>query len=125
MPVGIVRRDAATTEFFDGTARGELLIRSCACGAFAAPQARTCPACGCELTAWAAAAGTGTVETWSIVHNRNLPPVTVAIVRLDEGPWMQTQLVGDLPDDLRDLRVRVAFEQPQGGEAVPVFGVAG
>jgi len=42
----VVRRDAATEKFFDGTARGELLIRHCtARGAHAAPQSEACPAC--------------------------------------------------------------------------------
>ncbi|GAA1017602.1 hypothetical protein Aple_023790 [Acrocarpospora pleiomorpha] len=122
MPVGIVRRDAATAEFFDGTARGDLLIRRCdRCGGWAAPQTRTCPHCASPELSWTPAAGTGTVVTWSVVHTKGLPPVTVGIVELDEGPWMQVQLTGDLPEDLSDLRVRVAFERPEGGEAVPVF----
>ena len=81
----------------------------------------TCPHCASPELSWAPAAGTGTVVTWSVVHTKGLPNVTVGIVELDEGPWVQLQLVGDLPADLHDLRVRVAFEHPEGGEAVPVF----
>ncbi|MEV1176199.1 OB-fold domain-containing protein [Nonomuraea sp. NPDC049784] len=123
MPVGIVHRDAATAEFFDGTARGELLIRRCdQCGAFAAPQARTCPGCASPEPSWTPAAGTGLVVSWSVVHTKGAPPIVVAIVELDEGPWLQAQITGAAPEDVYGgMPVRVAFERPEGGEAIPVF----
>ncbi|MEV0383168.1 OB-fold domain-containing protein [Nonomuraea sp. NPDC050643] len=123
MPVGIVHRDAATAEFFDGTERGELLIRRCdACGRHAAPQTRTCPDCCAPDPSWTPAAGTGRVESWSVVHAKGAPLVVVAIVELDEGPWVQARLTEIAPEDVRGgLPVRVAFERPEGGEAVPVF----
>ncbi|MEV5409885.1 Zn-ribbon domain-containing OB-fold protein [Thermopolyspora sp. NPDC052614] len=123
MPVGIVRRDAATAEFFDGTARGELLIRRCEeCGGTSAPQTRTCPHCASPALSWTPATGTGTVESWSVVHTKGLPPFTVAIVELDEGPWLQAQITGVEPGQVRaGMRVRVAYERPDEGESVPVF----
>ncbi|MDX3103776.1 Zn-ribbon domain-containing OB-fold protein [Nonomuraea angiospora] len=123
MPVGIVHRDAATAEFFDGTARGELLIRRCrACGAHSAPQARTCPRCASPELSWTAAAGTGLVVSWSVVHVKGGPPFVVGIVELDEEPWVQAQIVEVAPEDVYGgMRVRVAFERPEGGESVPVF----
>ncbi|MFI7129210.1 Zn-ribbon domain-containing OB-fold protein [Nonomuraea sp. NPDC050153] len=123
MPVGIVHRDAATAEFFDGTARGELLIRRCAaCGAHSAPQARTCPRCASPELSWTAAAGTGLVVSWSVVHAKGAPPFVVGIVELDEEPWIQAQIVEIAPEHVYGgLRVRVAFEHPEGGEAIPVF----
>ncbi|MET7327477.1 OB-fold domain-containing protein [Nonomuraea sp. NPDC005650] len=123
MPVGIVHRDAATAEFFDGTARGELLIRRCAaCGAHSAPQARTCPQCASPELSWTAAAGTGLVVSWSVVHGKGAPPFVVGIVELDEEPWIQAQIVEIAPEHVYGgLRVRVAFEHPEGGEAIPVF----
>ncbi|MFC4008525.1 Zn-ribbon domain-containing OB-fold protein [Nonomuraea purpurea] len=119
MPVGIVHRDAATAEFFDGAARGELLIRRCgACGGHSAPQARTCPHCASPELSWTASAGTGVVVSWSVVHGKSGPPFAVAIVELDEEPWIQAQITGEV---YGGMRVRVAFEHPEGGEAVPVF----
>ncbi|MFG1688692.1 Zn-ribbon domain-containing OB-fold protein [Nonomuraea sp. NPDC049269] len=123
MPVGTVHRDAATAEFFDGTARGELLIRRCEeCRGPAAPQARTCPHCGSPALSWAPAAGTGQVVSWSVVHAKGAPPTVVAIVELDEEPWIQVQINGVAPEEVHGgMRVRVAFERPEGGEAIPVF----
>ncbi|MEU7827615.1 OB-fold domain-containing protein [Nonomuraea sp. NPDC049129] len=123
MPVGIVHRDAATAEFFDGTARGELLIRHCdQCGGFSAPQARTCPRCGSPELSWTAASGTGSVVSWSVLHTKGAPPTVVAIVELEEEPWLQLQITGAAPEEVyAGLPVRVAFEHPEGGEAVPVF----
>jgi uncharacterized OB-fold protein len=123
MSVGIVHRDAATAEFFDGTARGELLLRHCGrCGAFSAPQARTCPQCASAELSWAPAAGAGLVVSWSVVHTKGLPPNVVAIVELDEQPWVQAQITDVAPEDVYGgMRVRVTFVRPEGGEAVPVF----
>ncbi|MEV7970899.1 OB-fold domain-containing protein, partial [Sphaerisporangium sp. NPDC088356] len=128
MPVGIVHRDAATAVFFDGTARGDLLIGRCGrCGGFSAPQERTCAHCGSPGPSLTPAAGTGTVISWSVVHGRSRdgepgPRTVVAIVELDEGPWLQAQVTGMEPEDVSaGSRVRAAFERPEDGEAVPVF----
>jgi hypothetical protein len=134
MPVGVVRRDAATAEFFAGTEHGELLLRRCAdCGQLSRPQARSCGWCQSADLSWAAATGTGTVVSWSVVHGRPAdgdhpadgdppPRVVVAIVELTEGPWLHAQLVGVDPGAVTGgQRVIVAFEQPGGGEAIPVF----
>jgi uncharacterized OB-fold protein len=50
------------------------------------------------------------------------PPVVVAIVELAEGPWLHAQLTGVDPAAVRGGQpVTVAFERPEGGEAIPVF----
>jgi uncharacterized OB-fold protein len=129
MPVGAVQRDAATAEFFAGTERGELLLRHCAaCGQFSRPQARSCGQCRSADLSWAPAAGLGTVVSWSVVHGRAVdgeapPPTMVAIVELDEGPWLHAQLVDVGPGPVSGgQRVTARFERAEGGEAVPVFG---
>jgi uncharacterized OB-fold protein len=128
IPVGVVQRDAATAEFFAGTQRGELLLRRCAaCGQPSRPQARSCAQCRSADLGWEPAAGQGTVVSWSVVHGRageGEPPssVVVAIVELDEGPWLHAQLVDVDPDSVTGgQRVTVGFEQAAGGEAIPVF----
>jgi len=128
MTIGIVQRDAATAEFFDAAARGELLIRRCVgCGHHNAPQSSTCAACHSDDLTWTAATGTGAIASWSVMHGRPrdggpAPRTVVAIVELDEGPWLHAQLVGADPDTVSTGQpVTVEFERPEGGEAVPVF----
>jgi uncharacterized OB-fold protein len=125
MPVGVIHRDAASAAFFDGTARGELLLRRCVtCGHASEPATETCPACTGRELAWHPAAGTGVLVSWAVVHARSADgPVRTAVglVELDEGPWLEMQVVGVDPDRLVPrARIRVEFERPEGGEALPV-----
>jgi len=128
MPVGVIHRDAQSAPFFDGTARGELLLRSCnECQHLMEPAAMTCSRCGSRHFCWKAAAGDGTILTWTVVHTRGrdgAAPVRipVAIVELREGPWFEAQLIDVDPDDITvGMRLRVDFARPEGGEALPVF----
>jgi uncharacterized OB-fold protein len=130
MPVGPVRRDEQTAEFFDGTSRGELLLRHCpACGAASEPQAGKCGHCSNAELGWCAAAGDATLVTWTVSYSKPGLDATAArtvlgVAQLSEGPWWWTQIVAD-PDQLRvGMPLQLTFEQPDGGEAVPVFVVA-
>jgi uncharacterized OB-fold protein len=124
-PVGVGYLDAATAEFLDGTAIGELRIRRCdRCGVLSAPQTQACAHCDSDHLSWIAAAGTGRVVTWSVApaHPGETPASVIAIVELDEGPWLHSRLDGVEPDAVTvGLPVAVAFEQPGGGDSVPVF----
>jgi len=128
MPSFPVRRDAETADFFDGTARGEfLLVRDTQTGALLAPQFDTSADPGRYVRV--PAAGTGTVVSWAVVHERTADGADgrrpVAIVELDEGPWWWTSIAGvDPGEDLLGRRVRVAFEQVGDGEAIPYFTAA-
>lgn len=120
-----VARDAATAAFFDGTARGELLLRTCADGHWSEPDVGCCTTCSTPELSWSAASGTGRVVSWSVVHGRPRADGTasrrvVAVVELDEGPWWWTAYEGD-GDPVQDLPVRVAFRPADGPdtEAVP------
>ena len=132
MTVGQVMRDTTSGPFFDGTARGELLIRQCGgCGRFNGPAAQTCPACKSIDLAWVAASGRGVLDSWTVVHekarNRDVPAkrTAVGVIELAEGPWLESQLVDVDPDALTfGQQLLVAFESAAGGEAVPVFGPA-
>jgi uncharacterized OB-fold protein len=128
MAVGAVQRDADTAEFFDAAARGELLLRRCGgCGQYSRPWARSCDQCGSADLSWGRATGHGTVVSWAVVHGRaagsESPGRTVvAIVEVDEGPWLYAQLAVADPDTIGGgQQVTVRFERAEGGEAVPVF----
>jgi uncharacterized OB-fold protein len=79
---------------------------------------------------WRAAAGTGTVYTFTIVHRAPLPafasrtPYVVASITLDEGVRIMAQLVDCRPEDVRiGMRVRLGWE-PRGEFNVAVFAPA-
>jgi len=139
MNIGPVQRDEATTEFFDGTAAGQFLLRQCAEGHFTEPAATACSSCGRTELAFVPAAGGATLVSWAVSYGRPAgdepPPRTVlAIGELDEGPWWWAQLDGaeqaegpaDGGDRLRvGQRLRLEFRRADGEyEAVPVFVLA-
>jgi len=125
MPVGVIARDEQSTAFFVGTGRGELRVRSCArCGNLSAPQVEACSRCNAGTLSWVAASGHAQVVSFAVIHGRGTPPprTVVAIVELDEGPWLHSQLVDVDPDAVAiGDRLVVGFEHPDGGEAIPVF----
>jgi hypothetical protein len=63
--------------------------------------------------AWEQASGAGTVYAFSVVHRNDLPPFNervpyvAAIVELDEGPRMMTNVVDC---DVEDVRVGMAVQ---------------
>jgi uncharacterized OB-fold protein len=125
MSVGAIHRDAASAAFFEGTARGELLLRRCTtCGHTSEPAMATCPACTGRNLEWTPAAGTGVLVSWTVVHARSAGGTVrtpVGLIELDEGPWLEMQIVGTDPDRLVPrTTVRVEFERPEDGEALPV-----
>lgn len=125
MPVEVIISDDQSTAFFEGTGRGELLLRHCLdCGHWCAPETQACTACHSANLKWLASSGLGRIATFGIVHARGNPPgrIAVAVVEVNEGPWIQTQIVAAAPGTLQiGDRVQVGFEQPKGGEALPVF----
>lgn len=105
-----------------------LMIRRCvACSRLFAPSAMRCSSCSSDDFDRVAAAGTGSIVCWRVVEcaaNALVGPVsaTIAIVELDEGPWVYTTIDGDIPPAGRE-RVRVCFRAPPCGDRFPIFAV--
>jgi uncharacterized OB-fold protein len=126
---GPVARNEATAAFFDGTARGELLLTRCRPHQhWNRPQAERCAECDSTELVPAPGSGRASLVSWVVVHPRPRegapppPPAVPAIVEMEEGPWWWTQLVDVDPSHLQEGEaLRVVFERPDGGEAVPVF----
>ncbi len=114
-------RDDESAAFFDGTARGELMVKRCdACGHHVRPITIACTAChGADLS-WAATVGTGTLVSWTVVHGRG-DDVVAGIVELDEGPWIHARLRDTDPARLAVGTPVVAEFVTAGEEHVPVF----
>ena len=78
--------------------------------------------------AWEEARGTGTVYTFSVVHRNDLPPFNervpyvAAIVELDEGPRLMTNVVDcEFEDVTVGMPVEVAFRTIDDTVTIPVF----
>lgn len=99
MSVGPVVRDEATTEFFDGTAAGQFLLRRCPAGHFSEPPAAQCTTCGATDLHWMPASGAATLVSWAVTWSRPAADkrqsrTVLVIGELDEGPWWWGQLAG-------------------------------
>ncbi|MEV0898850.1 OB-fold domain-containing protein [Actinoplanes sp. NPDC049802] len=90
-------------------------IQHCpACGAYQHYPRPICVTCGGDHPAEVEAAGTGTVDSFTVVHRAG-EPFVLARVRLTEGPIVLTHLTG-IPDPRCDRPVRLV----EGSEP-PVF----
>ncbi len=123
-----------TAEFWAGARRGELRIQRCrACRkAYFYPRA-VCPHCNSTDVEWFTASGRGRLYSYVINHRpppnfRDYAPYVIAVVELEEGPRMMTNIVGvePLPENLPiDLPVEVTFEPLNDDISLPLFRPAG
>ncbi|MFF8845891.1 Zn-ribbon domain-containing OB-fold protein [Streptomyces sp. NPDC015127] len=121
--------DDFTRPFWDAAAAGALLVRRCGdCGRAHHYPREFCPHCWSENVGWERASGRATLYTWSVVHRNDLPPFgdrvpyTAALVELDEGPRMMTEVVACPAADLAvGMQLVAAFRTGDDGVTVPVF----
>jgi len=100
------------------------------CGtSFFTPQV-CCPRCLSEDWTWAESSGRGTVYSYTVCHRAPEPgfdpPYVLAIVDLEEGWSMLSNVVGCDPGDVRTgMAVAVAWERLDDEIVLPVFAPAG
>jgi uncharacterized OB-fold protein len=122
--------DADTKPFWEGCRKRELLIQECdACGRFHFPPSGRCPHCGAAGSRWVKASGRGRVYSWIVVVHP-VPkevyagdvPYVVALVDLDEGVRMATNLVGCDPKAVvAEMPVEVTFHDVGDDLTLPYF----
>ncbi len=87
-----------TAHFWEGTKKGELLLQQCkTCEHTYFPPRPFCPSCGADKIKVVKSAGKGRIHTFIISNFRSpgfTPPYSIAVVQLDEGPRMLTNIVG-------------------------------
>jgi uncharacterized OB-fold protein len=120
--------DALTAPFWEAAARHELIVQRCeSCGAHQFYPRPYCLACDSSRLEWVRASGAGTVVTKTTVHIQVTPewqpPYVVAIVRLEEGPTLLTNLMGDECEI--GARVKVSWRERVDAPPFPVFHRAG
>jgi len=123
-----------TREYWEGAKRGELRIERCqSCGkAYFYPRP-FCPFCSSRDVAWFTASGRGRLYSY-VINQRpargfeDFVPYVIAIVELDEGPRMMTNIIGvePVPEHLPiGMRVEVTFERQSDEITLPLFRPAG
>lgn len=123
------RNGREATPHWKAAHEGRLLLPFCeANGHFAWPPGKHCPTCGSPL-AWRESKGEGKIVTFSIVRRAVQPewkdkgPYVVAMVALDDGGRLITNIVDCDPDAVRcGARVVCTFVQTTDPElGLPVF----
>jgi len=99
---------ALSEPFWTALRRGAFVLQHCdACGKTIFYPRAHCPHCWSERIAWRAASGRGTVKSFSTIHRPGhfawtpVAPYVIALVELEEGPTMLSQLLVDDPADAR------------------------
>jgi uncharacterized protein len=111
--------------------RHELWVRKCAAcdRAYFYPR-DLCPLCFSRNTTWIRAGGRGTLYSFAIVHRPPLPvfadavPYVVAVVELEGGARIPTNLVGIEPDPQKiriGMAVEVVFDDVTPDVTLPKF----
>jgi uncharacterized protein len=120
--------DPETKPVWDATLNGKLLIGFCgSCGQCHWYPRSKCPHCHAPGAGLREAVGTGSVYSYTVVRRgigayADASPFIVAIVELDEGPRMRTNIVGCDPESLKiGDRVQVEFHPTAGAAALPRF----
>ncbi|GGC54133.1 Zn-ribbon domain-containing OB-fold protein [Chelatococcus reniformis] len=121
-----------TKHFWDGTARGELLLQRCdSCRAVYFPPRPFCPACASRTVSVFKASGRGQLHSYTISH-RDVPgykaPYAIAVVELEEGPRLMSNIVDcpQTPEALRlDMPLEATFRQISETIWLPQFRPAG
>lgn len=124
--------DVWSQPFWDAAKRKELMMPHCTdCGHYFFPPGAVCPDCQSKALEWVNVSGIATVESWVIFHQLYFKgfepelPYNVAMVQLDEGPLLMTNIVGVENDALhKGMRVQVTFDVLNDEITVPRFELA-
>lgn len=118
-----------TGPFWAGGLSGELRLQRCAdCGHLRYPISTICPRCLSAEAAWTALSGRGTVQSYIVFERAyheawaDQVPYVVALIELDEGPVLVSNVVGVQPPAVRvGQPVTVTFARRSDTAALPQF----
>ena len=131
MSVRLIPPQTPLTEpYWQGAQQGKLKIQACQdCGARQFPPSAHCQKCGSGSLAWKDVSGRGSVYTFTVAERPPHPifvdhcPMVIAVVELEEGPRMMTNVAGCEPNEVSiGMAVVVDFDPIDDSETVlPVF----
>ena len=121
-----------TKHFWEGTVVGELRLQCCDdCRHIYFPPRPFCPKCASRKVSVITSSGKAKLYSY-VIHHRPAPgftpPYAIAVVELDEGPRMMSNIVGcpQTPDALvLDMPLQVTFERQSEQITLPFFKPAG
>ena len=120
--------DDVNRPFWDGCREGVLRLQRCECGHLRYPVAPLCPSCLSTRATWEEVSGRGEVYSFAVFRHayneawRERIPYAVALVQLEEGPIVITDVAVDDPAAVEvGMPVEVVFEQAGDGIAIPSF----
>jgi uncharacterized OB-fold protein len=119
--------------FWDGCRDGQLKVQRCThCDRLRYPAGMVCPECLSGEAEWQSLSGRGKVFSFVVFHRAYHPtwegkvPYNVALIELDEGPIMLSNVVSIDNAKLEvGLPVQAVFEAIDESLAIPVFKPAG
>lgn len=115
--------------YWEATREERLVLPWCtACQSFFWYPRVVCPTCLGDTVEWRDAAGTGEVYAVSVMHKTGMGrdpgdgPYAVAVVELDEGVRLLTNVVGIEPDEVAvGAAVQVSWHELSDGRKLPMF----
>jgi len=119
--------------FWEACRRHELRVQRCQqCSALIHYPKVHCPADGCDRFDWALMSGKGTVYSFIVAQRGFHPffkanlPYVVAVIELDEGPRMMSNVIDLDPDQVHiGMTVEVVFEDVNEEISLPKFRPSG
>jgi uncharacterized protein len=115
--------------YWEGLRKHRLLIQRCnACRQHWFPPSTHCPSCSSADFSWTPVSGRGKIFSYVVYHRvyhpgfANEVPYTVALVELEEGPRMISNVIG-IPSDkvVCDMPVQVVYEDINEAATLPKF----
>jgi uncharacterized OB-fold protein len=118
--------------FFESVHEHRMELQNCnSCGKFWYFPSPICPHCGSLEFTWKPVSGKATVYSFTWVHRpapgfEDLVPYAYALVELDEGPIMATNIVDTTPEQLKiGQRVEVKYADMNDEITLPLFRPTG
>ena len=116
--------------YWEGLKKHRLMLPNCSrCGPFFYPRPY-CPKCHRPASGWVQASGRGRLHSFQISYQsfssafKIKPPYVLAMVELDEGPRLMSNLIGITPDPKAiqcDMPVEIVYEHIGADVVLPLF----
>ena len=121
--------DFESQPFWAGTLDRKLLVQECSsCGHRQLYGRSLCTNCHAATLRWIESSGRGTIYSRTIIRQnptrtfKHLIPFVVALIDLDDGPRLMSNVVGTPAEDVHiGDRVRVTFQPVSDDAALPLF----